>query len=66
MIYAVRRAIYCKDMIQTPYEALMEEILNLQDKYDFQVVGVSGTCYSDVPKEVWDLVPPANKRMVLK
>lgn len=53
-------------MIQTPYEALMEEILNLQDKYDFQVVGVSGTCYSDVPKEVWDLVPPANKRMVLK
>lgn len=52
-------------MIETPFETQMREIAAEEEKFLFQVLGMSGKMY-EVPKEVFDLVEPHNKRMVKK
>lgn len=53
-------------MTATPFEVTMEAVAALEAEFDYQVLGVSGKLYDNVPKEVWDYVPDNNKRLVLR
>lgn len=46
------------------FQVRQNEIRRLEKLYDHQVLGNSGVMYADIPREVWDHVPSAYKRLM--